>query len=712
MAVQDILRRYEEQLDMSYGVPYVPNADGFSREYSIFRREALTVISSLYEDFCNFSDKILRIEIKAKDEEKLKESIDIANLDITPSKAYSAAILLGIVIILLGALFLLFSLFTGGFTLGPLMAALFVILFGFVVIKILTKFPDYLAYKWRLDASNQMVLCILYIVMYMRHTSNLEHAIRFAAVHAGNPLALDLKKVFWNVETGRFSTIKNSLDNYLMRWKEYSLEFVEAFHLIEGSLSEANEQRRVEMLEKSIEVMLDGTYERMLHFTHDLKSPITALYMLGIVLPILGLVIFPLVSAFLGGVVQWYHLAVLYNIILPVFVFGYGNYLLSKRPTGYGENDILKQNPMYMEYYNNKSALFMGVFIVVIFLAIGFLPLVLHYTNPELDQASFLEGSTIGGKIQDFKCNDECIGPYGIVALILSLFIPLGIALGYGTYCRMKSKELIDIRNKTKKLELEFTGSLFQLGNRVADGIPVEVAFGDVAENMKGTPTGDFFRNVTINLRKLGMSVKEAVFNKDRGAILLFPSSLIESSMKILVQAARKSPYVVSKSLTSISVYVDRIHKVNERLKDLLADIISSMKSQVSFLTPMIAAIVVGVASMIVSIVNKLGEQFAEANVGSFGESAGGIAGLANILSIEDVIPGFYFQIVVGLFVVEMIILLTILANSLENGNDKISEKNSLAKNLYFGTALYVVISLIGIFIFNVLANGISLVGG
>ena len=88
------------------------------------------------------------------------------------------------------------------------------------MLKPLTKIPNYIASRWRLKASNQMVLCVLYIVIYMRHTSNLEHAIKFAATHVGQPLNLDLRKVFWDVETGKFSSIKVSLDNYLETWLE------------------------------------------------------------------------------------------------------------------------------------------------------------------------------------------------------------------------------------------------------------------------------------------------------------------------------------------------------------------------------------------------------------------------------------------------------------------------------------------------------------
>ena len=83
-----------------------------------------------------------------------------------------------------------------------------------------------------------MVPAILYIVVYMKHTSNLERAIAFASEHLEGPLALDFKKIFYDVEIGKFATIKQSLDSYLEKWREYAPEFVESIHLIESSLYE------------------------------------------------------------------------------------------------------------------------------------------------------------------------------------------------------------------------------------------------------------------------------------------------------------------------------------------------------------------------------------------------------------------------------------------------------------------------------------------
>lgn len=709
MTEEEILQKYSDRLTEQIDFASVPERGVFSREYEVFREEAMPTTNSFYENACQRLGNFIELKVKDGQNSKIAQAIDVAHLRITPTQAYGFAVSAGLFIIFLGILALItaFLLSTGsGFerltsmNTGSMLLGFILILVGGLLIKPLSNMPEFFANRWRLRASNQMVLCVLYVVMYMRHTSNLEHAIRFAAENIENPLSLDFRKVFWDVEIRRYSSIKESLDAYLDKWKDSNPEFVQSFNLIQGSLYEPSDSKRLETLDKALNVMLEGTYNKMMNFAHNLHSPITMLHMLGIILPILGLVIFPLVASFMKGMIKGYHLMVLYNIILPVIVYFFGMNILSKRPTGYSETKILEG-----KIKEDKNLKFFSFFILLIFLVIGFSPVILHYVNPgiEFDQ----NFKFMGQPVLDYKGDS---GPYGLGSLIISLFVPLGVAFSLGTYYKLRTKNLLDTRKKIKKLEEEFAGSLFQLGHRVGEGVPVEIAFEDVAKNLEGSQTGKFFALVSMNIRKGGMGVDEAIFNKERGALNYFPSGLISSSMRVLVQAAKKSPLVVSKSLISISEYVQRINKVNLRLKDLLAEIISSMKSQISFMAPMIAGIVVGISSMVVSIINKLSGLTTGLETGT-SQGVGGfnLGPIAEILNIEDVIPGFTFQIVVGLYVVQVIWVLTILSNSIENGEDKLTEKYSLGKNLIKGTLLYAMVVLIGAFIFNLLVRNLNL---
>lgn len=733
--LKNILSKYDKKLAERFGQSLEEELSepgtGFSREYNLFKDEVMSRRLTFYEKACAFAAKSFKVSASPKDREAVQKAIDMSHLDVTPDSAASFSVLIALVSFLIGILinlivYLMYSLNTvTPRPPYPLSAALFgmiIILAGFMSMKQIAKLPINIANKWRLEASSQMVLCILYIVMFMRHTSNLEHAIKFAGEHISGPLALDLRKVYWDVEVEKYSTIKESLDRYLADWRDYSLEFVESFHLIEGSLYEPSENKRVEMLEKALQVMLDGMYEKMLHYTHDVRSPITTLHMVGVILPILGLIILPLVGTFMG--VKWYHLALLYNILLPFGVYFFGSNLLAKKPVGYGEVDLLKQYPEYEEYryvkFGNSKVSPMSIAIVVgvIFLFIGFLPLILHAIGYQDIFIGDKDSNMNLGWLLGYRETDlgQIVGPFGIASTLLGLMIPLGLGLAIGTYYYLSNKQLVVIRNNTKRLEREFAGSLFQFGNRVGDGLPSEMAFAKVADTMAGTPTGDFFKKVDTNLRRFGMSMKEAIFGKERGAIFDYPSSLIDSSMRVLLEGARRGPHVVSKSLISISVYMDRIHAVAERMKDLLAEVVSSMKGQIGFLTPMIAGIVVGIGSMITGIIGGLSSALTQMPSGETGTGAMIDASvLFGLFPPDKIIPPYYFQLVVGLYVMEVIIILTFLSSRIEAGADRLSEQYSAGKNLYRSMFFYTMISAVVILIFNVLAimvTGISLSAG
>ncbi len=705
-SVKDIVRKYERKIRDEYGDDYIETYEPSltKQEYDLFRAEVLERKITNYERWCETAARILKIAPPKKDLEKIEASIQTAHLNVTPASAASFGALIGIFCIILGLAIMLFSYALGN---TVLFLPVLLILCGAFIIQPLSRLPITLAQRWRLEASNQMVLCILYIVMYMRHTSNLEHAVKFAAEHIGPPLSLDLKKVFWDIETERFFSIKESLDHYLEGWRDHNMEFVEAFHLIEGSLYESQNTRRVELLEKALSVMLDGTYTKMLHYAHNLKGPITLLYMLGVILPVLGLVIFPLIGSFMGGVVQWHHLALLYNIILPIVLIVMGNTMLAKRPTGYGESDLLKTNPEFSVYkqwvvndrvvpFNPKSVAILLGFIFVLF---GFLPVLAPLISPGFDVEIPLLGLFL-----DYK---DTSGPYGIGSLLMGMLIPLGLAVAVSFYYTVTTKRLIKVKKQVDILEAAFSGAIFQLGNRIGDGIPAETAFRDVATTMQGTTTGSFFSSVDRNIRKMGYDLQKSIFDSRVGAILLFPSNLIRSTMKVLVESARKGPKVASTSLITISKYADRIKQVNERLKDLLADILSSMVSQINFLTPLIAGIVVGVGSMVTTIINKLSTAFSSLSTGG-GTAPSNLSTLAGIMNIQDAVPGFYFQLVVGLYVLEITIILTILSTTIERGIDKTTTRYRIGRNVRRSMTLYLIVSFVAVILFTLLANAVS----
>jgi len=704
--VEEILRKHIARIETQIKTSKADRTN-YSKEYTKFKEEMAPDLTK-YERWCRSLGSFIRLKVSEKDEEKIKKHLEVAHLDVLPWQALTLSVMSFVSVFLVGLIISVsVALIKGSIAAFPLLFFFLMVLVSVFLFYFVNKYPERLAKKWRLKASSQMVPAILYIVVYMRHTPNLEKAIAFASEHLQPPLALDFKKVFYNVEVGKFPTIKESLDNYLETWKDYSIEFIEAFHLIEGSLFEPDNSRRIAVLEKSLQVVLDGVYDKMLRFTHNVRSPLTNVYMLGVVLPTLALALLPLASAMLGGLLKVVHVFVLFNLIVPFLVFYLTDKILMLRPGGYGETTFLERNPLYPKYKSRKSYT-KAFFICLPFLIIGLLPLIFQTPLPGMlglqQDYTFSElGLNFLGDGMLFDFTESGAGPFGVGALFLSLFIPLGLALFFSIAHKARTEELIEERRKTKQLEAEFNNSLFQLGNRIGNGVPPELAFGKIAESSRGLMTADFFQRVNYNLRQMGMGLEKAIFDPRRGALIYYPSDLIATSMRVLIESAKKGLKIAAMSLMNISQYIKNIQKITIRLKDMLAEIASDMKSNMTFLAPLLSGIVVGLATMIAAILTKL--DLAAQLGDSSGLGIGNVEGILQIFSKASMIPPYYLQIMIGIYLIQIIFILTSSLVTIDSGEDKLEKTNKTGKNLKKGIMLYFITALITTMILFVLTT-------
>lgn len=711
---KEIAAKYKKRIASLISNSPEDNAENIiSADYKEFKKEMEKPKLSFYEKLCSLSENLLKVAPDKKTRNQLEYDIETCHLNITPEGATSFSVFFP----LIGMLLAIFTIALVGFlneNYDFFMIFFFLALGMFAMIP-LQKIPSILATRWRMKSSNQMVLSIFYIVTYMRHTSNLELAIRFAANHLIPPLSIDFKKILWDVESGKFRTLKDSLNNYLMRWKGYNDEFIEVFRIIESSLYEGSETRRIEILNRALSFILDETYEKMLHFAQDLKGPIDSLNMIGIVLPILSLIMLPLVAGLMEGV-KWYHILLLYDVLLPFAVFYMAIQILSTRPTGYGgggiEEELLISAPpkKQVDFAGIKfsiSPILAAISVFLVLFLIGLSPLIMHAMDPTFDIEIIPSVMNFLGYTLN-ETTEQYIGPFGIGAVILSLFISLAFGLSIAIYFNIKYSAINKQREEAALLEKQFSSALFQLGNRLADGIPAELAIENVATIGGDNLIGRFFRIIADNIKRLGMGINEAIFDRKHGAIMYYPSNMIESSMKVLSQSVTKGPLIASIAMLNVSEYLKQIHRVNERLRDLLSDIITSIKSQMNFLTPVIGGVVVGITGLLSNIINLVNEKSNAINsAGLGGESVPGAAGqFQSIFSIG--IPTYFFQIVVGIYVVEVIIIMSYLASTIEKGEDSVYRKYTLGKSLSRGIILYFLVSTVVSIMFSLITVGIS----
>src|SRR3989344_3525867 len=197
---EELVAKYKKRLEQELELKATtPSSQLFSQEYDIFRKEILPPHMSLYESVCNACEKVLKLKANPEVAAKLQGEIDSCHLQVSPGGVLAASYLLPIAFLIICTfLFVLMPAMVAasipeGQIAGPfasfllsfesLFFATFALLITIGAIFALQKIPEVLANTWRLKSSNQMVLCIFYVVTYMRHTSNLELAIEFASEH-------------------------------------------------------------------------------------------------------------------------------------------------------------------------------------------------------------------------------------------------------------------------------------------------------------------------------------------------------------------------------------------------------------------------------------------------------------------------------------------------------------------------------------------------
>lgn len=706
----DIIKKYSSKLEKEFSNDNSildeqsdeNRVDIVTDDYKSFINDYSSNKNNWYVKGCRFSGKLFDLKIPKEKEDEINEYLSFARIDVSASSTMSFAFLASLSLAMISLILVVST--------GSLLMYTLPFMIGGFTYFILSTYPKHLAQQWRIKTSSQMVMAIFYLTTYMRHSSNLELALKFTADHIDPPISLDFMGIVWQYETGAKQSVKAALDEYLEQWRKSNLEFVESIHLIESSLLEGDERRRLDLLDRSLEQILNETYEKMLHYAQELHSPVTMVTMLGVILPMLTMIILPLAVSFMEGV-RWYHLFAFYDVILPIIIFYLVYDILSTRPTGniaVGSNNSF-EDPKYSDMTkliikdkkNPKNvmkidAINISLFILIIFLLFGFSPIIIHFLNPNFEM------EIMGFKMMDYTQDKlgSTLGPFGMISTFISYLIPLGIAMAISAYFYIKNINLKKIKDRGKGVDKDIVGALYQLGNRLGDGIPTELAIDTVSKNLDGTASGEFFKDVSYNINQVGLGLKDAIFDEKYGAINKYPSAILQTAMKILIQTSSKSPLASSFAMINISNYLKRIHEVDERLKDIMSDILSTIKSQISFVAPVITSVVVAITSMISMIILSLTKTM---------ENFSGEGGMtANLTSMFDVgVPTFYFQMVVGFYVVQIIVILSVLYSAIKDGSDKVEGRIYLAKSTLKATVIYSILGLILSTVFATIATSV-----
>lgn len=659
----------------------------------------------LFERMCNFAESKVRLKAPKKTYEKLNESIMMTELRITPNGVYSLTALLffGTLIITLPLLLL------------PLGFKYILPLTAFILAYFTYTYPSYLATVTKIRASDESIKTILYMVIYLRFNPQIENAFAFAAEHCHGPIGKDIREILWGLETGQFYELRQAISSKMNKWLIWDKEFVESINLILSMSRIGSEEIRRKSLEKALSYILTSTYEKMQEYSRNLRSPITMIHSMGITFPLMGLVMFPMISIFMHDQVNPFYIGFGYTVVLPMILYIYLKRTLSKRPGAFSSPDmsdhpdVPPKGKYSLKFFNKKYLITVSIaaFVVMFYISI---PGIIHFFN-------------LGSTYFELKQNPETFWenwkmylanqykPDVLFKLTLySLSIIWGIGIGIIIYCLGLSSQRQKIRDEIKMVEDEFQIALFNMADVLSSGIPMETALEEVAQKYKQSkmdksPMFKFFVDMLRNMKNMGMTFERAVFDRDYGAIVRFPSKLVKDIMKIIVSASTKSSEILSVATRSISDFLSKTKNIESMLKQMLEEIASSIKMQAVFIGPFICAIVASMATFIIELLQKIANflKGIEENfnmTGSFvHQGTVKIGDTLGMVNIEQVMPPTIFQMIVGIYMIEIVVILSYFLNGILNGFDETTRNVYIGKNLISALILYSALLILSLFI-------------
>jgi Flp pilus assembly protein TadB len=686
------------------------NRSNYTRTYKQFKEEEIeSREKTQYEKLCNWAAGILTIKAGESTREKYAKPLKLLGWDVTPGMIMSASIMVFFLSFL--AWFFFFAI---NFALGGIIPTSLMLIF--LAVPVTAAFytyskPVYAAKNKVIRSSGEMILSILYMVVYMRSSPNLEGAIRFAALNLEGPISKDLKEVLWSVEVGKYNQIDVALEKYTERWKDYNDDFLESLNLLRAAMNESDNRRRDDMLQDAIDNILDGTEEKMKHYAQSLETPVMILNAMGAMLPVLGMIMLPLISTFLGGVITPMHLFIVFNILLPAFLYWFMQRTLSSRPPTVATNAVNDETlpprgkfsisllGRDMRIPSWPVGLTVGL-IISIYGIMGYISLPVFYPAPEFPVADAPGLFVSGGELDAFPM------------LLRSLSIVMGVGLGIGITRALGNRERRDAEEHLEQIESQFPNALFELGNKISGGTPIELALEKAGRSTSDLEISDLFMAASQNIREMGMTFEESIFDDNYGALRQFPSQMIKTVMKATMESSQKGTNMASTAMMTISRYLQSIHKTQEQLNDLMDETTTTIEMLAYLLAPVVSGVAVGMSQTIITALFGLSRTVEDTqdNLPSGGGSApGGGMDMGGMLgNLDTAIPPELLQFVVGIYLIQLLHILGTFYMKIKHGEDETYRNLFIGKILISGITFYTITALIISVLFGGLMGGLA----
>lgn len=523
----------------------------------------------------------------------------------------------------------------------------------------------------------QMVDAVSYMAMSMRLTPSMHQAVLFAARNVGDPLAARLRRVIVDVELRKFESLEDAFMDLARTYDPGNEEFQQALRSLRTAELGGTIDGVERALDRATSTVFEGSRRRVKEFADGLQRPVFVLFSLGVVLPLMVGSMLPLMSATGVGGSLWAAI-LLMDVIFPILFVLTARRILARRPL------IRRAVPVREDGDGRTRRLVIALVVGGALVALGVFctQIAADATSAQAELDAALADGTIVGMDPVHRAELEARAssaegdPLTALASTLGpLPVLWGVAAAVAIYYLPALRGPRMRRKEVESVEDSLPDALFQIGSRIADGMPLEPAIQRTARSMDGEPIAALLRKVLAHMTLKRTSPTEALFGRG-GALVGFPSENVSASLKTIVQMVRKDVSGAGRAIVAVSDHMRDLRRVDREVASQLRPVTEMMRSTATLFAP----IILGITSALYLVVARLAP--------SLPTSSGA--------AVAAPIPSGVFILVLGVFVLAMVAATMHFTSRLASGDDPIEGRYQTAKALPLAVAVFSIASMVG----------------
>lgn len=468
----------------------------------------------------------------------LRLALDFLGRPVAPTVVIRASYVTGATVSVVLSLFAL--LVSGQFRLVVVLAGLTA---GLLTTHTIQAVPQLWATARRTSALGAAPDLVARTVLSMRLSPTPERAADFAARTGDGILGASLAN---HVRQHRHSGL-SGLVAFGDAWADLFPALRRSVALVSAA-GNASGHDRERLLDRALSVVMAGTRDQMESFGAQVRTPVTALYAFGVLLPTALVALLPAGSA-VGIAVTPLTVAAIYNVALPAVLIGAAAWLLARRPVAFPPPAVTTDQD--------------GV--------------------PDRTGLAIALGVGAGGLV--------AVGTSMIAPRWAAVVGAIGVGTGLGLGCYYRP--VVSRYDRIRRIEAGLPDALTLIGRRVANGRAVETAIDRTGEELDDE-IGAVLRAGALRHRQLQISVEEAFLGRD-GVLTDVPSPRVRGSVALLALASEEGR-PAGTAVLALGDHVEDLQAIEREARRSLAHVCQTLQTTGMLFGPLVAGATVALA--------------------------------------------------------------------------------------------------------------------